>query len=128
MRLQARKPSRQAIEIAVVNDGADSDVVGPAICVPQDDASRRSLTVRIVVGMLAGFVTGAVLNMAGPPELLREYLVDGAFHIVGQVFPDGLPGPFWVKVIAALAGIAVLCSILLGGQLRQKVQSALAEK
>ena len=47
---------------------------------------------------------------------------------VGHIFPDGLPGPLWVKVIAALVGIAVLCSVLLGGQLRRKVQSALAQK
>jgi Na+/H+-dicarboxylate symporter len=49
-------------------------------------ASRGSLTFRIVVGMLAGFAAGALLNLIGAAGPTRDLLVEGVFHVVGQLF------------------------------------------
>jgi len=55
-----------------------------------------SLTNRILIAMVAGIVTGSVLNLftAGAEEgvgaLLRLYLVEGLFDVVGQIFVASL--------------------------------------
>ncbi|MFQ5416652.1 MAG: dicarboxylate/amino acid:cation symporter [Myxococcota bacterium] len=48
--------------------------------------TRRSLTVRIVIGMLAGLVIGVVFNTVGVSGFLDDFLVGGLFYVVGSVF------------------------------------------
>lgn len=62
-----------------------------------ENNKKMSLTARIFVGMLAGIVIGAVLqtlqktmglelNTANTSLSLFEFLVDGVFHVIGQIF------------------------------------------
>ena len=48
--------------------------------------TRTSLTVRILIGMIAGVMAGSLLNRIGIAGAVDEYLVSGLFHVVGQVF------------------------------------------
>jgi len=48
--------------------------------------ARRGLTRRILVGMGAGLAVGVALNAVGPGETADRVLVDGVFHVVGQIF------------------------------------------
>ncbi|HHD83449.1 MAG TPA: dicarboxylate/amino acid:cation symporter [Campylobacteraceae bacterium] len=52
-----------------------------------------TLTTKVVIGMVAGIVTGLVINMAGlnaPQSFTHLYIVDGLFHVVGTMFITAL--------------------------------------
>ncbi|TVR53769.1 MAG: dicarboxylate/amino acid:cation symporter [Puniceicoccaceae bacterium] len=48
--------------------------------------TKGSLTVRILIGMALGAVVGLILNGIGIEGLIEDYLVEGLFHVLGQVF------------------------------------------
>ena len=50
------------------------------------ERKRLSLSARIFIGMLAGAVVGIAFNAIGTPEWAQIYLIEGALHVVGQVF------------------------------------------
>ncbi len=57
---------------------------------PQDDIRGISLTTKIFIALIAGILTGAVLNIiSGIPaagEVIDRWLISGFFNIIGQLF------------------------------------------
>jgi len=66
--------------------------------------SRRSLTVRIVVGMLAGLAVGLALNAVGVAGAVDRFLVGGLFHIVGAIFLASLK-----LLVVPLVFVSLVC-------------------
>lgn len=46
----------------------------------------RGLTFKIVVGMVAGLLTGLALNAVGVTGLVSDFIVGGLFHVGGSIF------------------------------------------
>jgi DAACS family dicarboxylate/amino acid:cation (Na+ or H+) symporter len=54
-------------------------------------SAMASVTRHILVGMLAGLVTGVLVNLVlGYEGWVKEYLVDGLFYVVGAIFVAAL--------------------------------------
>lgn len=51
-----------------------------------DASDRNRLTRRIVLGMIAGTLTGLALHASGPAPMAETVLVDGVFYAGGQIF------------------------------------------
>lgn len=54
---------------------------------------KMTLTTKVIIGMVAGIVTGLLINMLGwnmPEHFVGNYLVLGLFHIVGTMFITAL--------------------------------------
>lgn len=70
------------------------------------DAAPRSsgLTVRIILGMAAGLVVGLAFNLMGADGFLREYVVDGAFHVGGAIFLASLK-----LLVVPLVFVSLVC-------------------
>jgi Na+/H+-dicarboxylate symporter len=66
--------------------------------------ARRSLTVRIVIGMGAGMATGLLLNAIGVAGFLDDYVVGGLFHVVGAVFLASLK-----LLVVPLVFVSLVC-------------------
>ncbi len=47
---------------------------------------KLSLSAKIFIAMILGAIAGGALNIAGSPEWAQLWLVDGLFHVVGQIF------------------------------------------
>lgn len=57
---------------------------------PQDK-KKLSLTTRIVIGMVAGILVGTLLKLVAPDStFVDEYLTNGLFYAVGQIFIKSL--------------------------------------
>jgi DAACS family dicarboxylate/amino acid:cation (Na+ or H+) symporter len=73
-----------------------------------------SFTHRILIGMLAGVVTGTLLNSfglaVGPVQL---FLVDGLFHVVGSIFVSLLQ-----LMVVPLVLVSLVCGVTALGDLR----------
>ena len=65
--------------------------------------TRRSLTIRILIGMGGGFATGVLLNLFGG-SLVEEYLVEGALHIGGAIFLASLK-----LLVVPLVFVSLVC-------------------
>lgn len=65
-----------------------------------------SLTVRILIGMIAGFLLGSVLHVLALPEegLARVFLVDGVLYIGGQIFLNSLK-----LLVVPLVLVSIVC-------------------
>ena len=49
--------------------------------------SQLSLTAKVLIGMTAGLAIGLLVRTVAPGNLfLESYLIDGIFHVVGQIF------------------------------------------
>jgi Na+/H+-dicarboxylate symporter len=72
--------------------------------VPGDREARRSLTFRIVVGMLAGFVVGVSLNAIGVEGFVEHTLVGGLFHVGGSIFLASLK-----LLVVPLVFVSLVC-------------------
>ena len=77
------------------------------------DQPRRSLTARIVIGMVAGLVLGVALNMLRTHGLepggwlergLQSFLIDGLFYVVGAVFMASLK-----LLVVPLVFVSLVC-------------------
>jgi Na+/H+-dicarboxylate symporter len=79
---------------------------------PGGDKPRRSLTFRIVVGMLAGLATGVVLNVlgslgdgpAGSFRVVHSALVEGVFYVGGAIFMASLK-----LLVVPLVFVSLVC-------------------
>jgi len=65
---------------------------------------NANLTVRILVGMIAGFILGCILNIIQPPQIIQTALVDGLFHAVGQIFLASLK-----LLVVPLVFVSLVC-------------------
>ncbi len=77
------------------------------------DRPRRSLTARIVIGMVAGLALGVSLNMLRTHGLdpqgwvgraLQSFLIDGLFYVVGAVFMASLK-----LLVVPLVFVSLVC-------------------
>jgi Na+/H+-dicarboxylate symporter len=66
--------------------------------------TRRSLTVRIVIGMVAGMAVGLLLNASGVAGFLDEVVVGGLFHVVGAIFLASLK-----LLVVPLVFVSLVC-------------------
>lgn len=67
---------------------------------------KLSLTTRIFVALLAGALTGVVINYVIPPNyVVDDILVSGVFYVVGQGF---------IRLMRMLVVPLVFCSIVCG--------------
>jgi Na+/H+-dicarboxylate symporter len=69
-----------------------------------DASARRRLTVRILVGMVAGLGTGLLLNLSGLSGVLASVLIDGVFHVGGQIFLASLK-----LLVVPLVFVSIVC-------------------
>ena len=70
------------------------------------EKKKLSLTTRIFVALLAGALTGVVINYVIPPNyVVDDVLVSGVFYVVGQGF---------IRLMRMLVVPLVFCSIVCG--------------
>jgi Na+/H+-dicarboxylate symporter len=69
-----------------------------------ESAARRGLTTRILVGMLAGLGVGTLINLLGAEGLIRDVVVDGAFHVIGAIFLASLK-----LLVVPLVFVSLVC-------------------
>lgn len=69
-------------------------------------AKPMSLTMRILIGMLAGLGLGVILNWVKVP-ILDMYLVDGLFLMVGKMFVNALK-----MLVVPLVVFSLLCGVM----------------
>ncbi len=65
---------------------------------------QQQLTFRILMAMGAGLVTGVLINLLAGEGLLREYLVEGLFHVVGAIFLASLK-----LLVVPLVFVSLVC-------------------
>ena len=68
------------------------------------EGGRGSLTIRILVGMGAGLAVGLLLNAIGVDGVLEDWLVDGLFDVVGQIFLASLK-----LLVVPLVFVSLVC-------------------
>jgi Na+/H+-dicarboxylate symporter len=80
------------------------------------DKKQASLTTRIVIGMVAGIITGVLLQMLMPQKSdfivplyffdisLRSLLIDGFFEVIGKVFISSLQ-----MLVVPLVFVSLIC-------------------
>ncbi len=66
--------------------------------------TRSSLTLRIVVGMVAGFAVGGLLNAVGVSGWVQTVLIDGVFEVVGKIFLASLK-----LLVVPLVFVSLVC-------------------
>jgi Na+/H+-dicarboxylate symporter len=66
--------------------------------------SRRTLTMRIVIGMLAGAVVGLLLNAVGVRGFVDEFIVGGLLHVGGAIFLASLK-----LLVVPLVFVSLVC-------------------
>jgi Na+/H+-dicarboxylate symporter len=66
--------------------------------------SRRSLTVRILFGMVVGMLLGVALSWAGTEGPIDKYLVHGVFYVGGKIFLASLR-----LVVVPLVLVSLIC-------------------
>jgi Na+/H+-dicarboxylate symporter len=67
-------------------------------------SQQQQLTFRILVAMAAGLVTGVLINLLAGEGLLRDYLVEGLFHVIGAVFLASLK-----LLVVPLVFVSLVC-------------------
>jgi Na+/H+-dicarboxylate symporter len=72
--------------------------------VDSDRDGRRGLTVRILTGMVGGFAVGILLNLVGVEGAIRDYLVEGLFHVGGAIFLASLK-----LLVVPLVFVSLVC-------------------
>ena len=69
-----------------------------------DQKARRSLTVRILIGMVGGFAVGILLNAIGVEGFIGDYVVEGLFHVGGSIFLASLK-----LLVVPLVFVSLVC-------------------
>lgn len=67
---------------------------------------RKSLTAKIIIGMVAGLILGVILNNVSVP-FIDTYIVDGLFQMVGKMFVNALK-----MLVVPLVVFSLLCGVL----------------
>jgi Na+/H+-dicarboxylate symporter len=67
-------------------------------------SQQRTLTIRILVGMGAGLVTGVLFNLVGVEGFLQDYVVEGLLHVVGAIFIASLK-----LLVVPLVFVSLVC-------------------
>ena len=68
-----------------------------------------SLTVKVLLGMVTGIVLGLILNLSGlngEGTLIKVYLVDGLFYVVGAMFVNALK-----MLVVPLVLFSLICGV-----------------
>jgi Na+/H+-dicarboxylate symporter len=68
------------------------------------EKKQLSLSMRILIAMVLGGITGWILNLMGNPEWSQIYLIDGFFKVVGQVFMSLLK-----MLVVPLVFVSLVC-------------------
>ena len=69
-----------------------------------DRDARRSLTVRILIGMVGGLAVGILLNLIGVEGFIGDYVVGGLFHVGGSIFLASLK-----LLVVPLVFVSLVC-------------------
>jgi len=69
-----------------------------------EDDARRTLTLRILLGMFAGLATGLAIHWLGSGGVVGDVLVDGVFHIGGAIFLASLK-----LLVVPLVLVSLIC-------------------
>jgi len=69
-----------------------------------DLKNRKTLTLRIVIGMLAGSVVGLLLNAVGVQGFIDEFIVGGLLHVGGAIFLASLK-----LLVVPLVFVSLVC-------------------
>jgi Na+/H+-dicarboxylate symporter len=69
-----------------------------------DRDARRSLTVRILIGMVGGLAVGVLLNLIGVEGFIGDYVVEGLFHVGGSIFLASLK-----LLVVPLVFVSLVC-------------------
>ncbi len=72
-------------------------------------AKGMSLTVKVLVGMLAGIIVGLAINLTGlnaEGSFIQTYIVDGLFHVVGKMFVNALK-----MLVVPLVLFSLICGV-----------------
>ncbi|MEM7408943.1 MAG: dicarboxylate/amino acid:cation symporter [Myxococcota bacterium] len=67
---------------------------------------RQRLTGRILIGMAAGITVGLGFNLAGTGSALSTFVVDGVFHVGGQIFLASLK-----LLVVPLVLVSIVCGV-----------------
>ena len=65
---------------------------------------QQELTFRILVAMAAGLAIGVLLNLLAEEGALRDYLVEGLFHVIGAIFLASLK-----LLVVPLVFVSLVC-------------------
>lgn len=75
-----------------------------------------SLTYKVLVGMVLGIVVGLAINFSGmnsPGSFVNEFVVDGAFYVVGKMFVNALK-----MMVVPLVLFSLICGVCGIGDVR----------
>lgn len=88
--------------------------MGPSTRISGPRRAGMSFTHRILIGMLAGVVTGTLLNSLGLTiGPVQTYLIDGLFRVVGSIFVSLLQ-----LMVVPLVLVSLVCGVTALGDLR----------
>lgn len=65
---------------------------------------KNNLTRHIIIGMVLGLVVGGLLNFVATDNLVREFLVDGVFYVIGAIFIASLK-----LLVVPLVFVSLVC-------------------
>lgn len=75
-----------------------------------------NLTVKVLIGMALGIAVGLIINLAGlntPGSFIDQFVVNGAFHVVGKMFVNALK-----MMVVPLVLFSLICGVCGIGDLR----------
>ncbi len=70
---------------------------------------KASLTVKVLIGMALGIVTGLIFNLSGLNEtgsFVNSYIVNGLFHVIGKLFVNALQ-----MLVVPLVLFSLICGV-----------------
>ncbi|HEB89670.1 MAG TPA: dicarboxylate/amino acid:cation symporter [Deltaproteobacteria bacterium] len=84
-------------------------------------SDTSALTRRILIGLAAGMIFGAGLNLSGIDSPATRFIIDGVFHVIGQIFLASLKLLVVPLVLVSLAcGTAALDDVTRLGRIGGK--------
>lgn len=80
------------------------------------EKKSMSLTVKVLLGMALGIAVGLVINLTGmnmEGSFVQEYIVGGAFHMIGKMFVNSLK-----MLVVPLVFFSLICGVCGIGDIR----------
>ncbi len=77
---------------------------------------KMSLTVKVLLGMVLGIIVGLVINRSGlniPDSFINNYIVNGLFHVAGEMFVNSLK-----MLVVPLVFFSLVCGVCGIGDIR----------